>query len=43
VRFEPLSGVLRALLAIAGIVIILGGVMPAPILSAAAAAAKSLF
>jgi NADH-quinone oxidoreductase subunit N len=43
VRFEPLSGVLKALLSLAGIIIILAGVMPAPIVSAAAAAAKSLF
>jgi NADH-quinone oxidoreductase subunit N len=42
-RFEPLSGVLKALLAITGALVILGGLMPAPIVSAAAAAAKSLF
>jgi NADH-quinone oxidoreductase subunit N len=43
VRFEPLSGVLRAVLALAAIIVILAGIMPAPIVSAAAAAAKSLF
>ncbi len=43
VRFEPLSGVLTAVLALSGIVVILAGLMPAPIVSAAAAAAKSLF
>jgi NADH-quinone oxidoreductase subunit N len=42
-RFEPLSGVLKAVLALAGIIVILLGLMPAPIVSAAAAAAKSLF
>jgi NADH-quinone oxidoreductase subunit N len=43
VRFEPLSGVLKAVMALSGIVIILGGLLPTPIVSAAAAAAKSLF
>jgi NADH-quinone oxidoreductase subunit N len=43
VRFEPLSGVLKAVLALAGIIIVLAGLMPTPIVSAAAAAAKSLF
>jgi NADH-quinone oxidoreductase subunit N len=42
-RFEPLSGVLKAVLALSGIIVILLGLMPAPIVSAAAAAAKSLF
>jgi NADH-quinone oxidoreductase subunit N len=42
-RFEPLSGVLKALLALSGVIVILLGLMPAPIVSAAAAAAKSLF
>ena len=42
-RFEPLSGVLKALLAISAAIIILAGLIPTPILTAAAAAAKSLF
>jgi NADH-quinone oxidoreductase subunit N len=42
-RFEPLSGVLKALLAITGGLVILAGLVPTPIVSAAAAAAKSLF
>jgi len=39
----PLSGVLKAVLALSGVIVILAGLMPTPIVSAAAAAAKSLF
>jgi NADH-quinone oxidoreductase subunit N len=42
-RFLPLSGVLKAVLAISGVIVILFGLMPTPIVAAAAAAAKSLF
>ncbi|MBW0004022.1 MAG: NADH-quinone oxidoreductase subunit NuoN [Hyphomicrobiales bacterium] len=42
-RFVPLSGVLRAVLAVCGIVVILFGLLPSPIVMAAGAAAKSLF
>jgi NADH-quinone oxidoreductase subunit N len=42
-RFVPLSGVLKAVLAICGVVVILFGLVPTPIVTAAAAAAKSLF
>jgi NADH-quinone oxidoreductase subunit N len=43
VRFEPLTGVLKAVMALSGIVIIIGGLLPTPVVTAAAAAAKSLF
>ncbi|MGC1578352.1 MAG: NADH-quinone oxidoreductase subunit NuoN [Beijerinckiaceae bacterium] len=42
-RFVPLSGVLKAVLTICGVVVILFGLVPTPIVTAAAAAAKSLF
>ncbi|MBV8428827.1 MAG: NADH-quinone oxidoreductase subunit NuoN [Hyphomicrobiales bacterium] len=42
-HFVPLSGVLRAVLAVCGIVVILFGLLPSPIVMAAGAAAKSLF
>ncbi len=42
-RFVPLSGVLKAVLALCGGVVILFGLVPTPIVTAAAAAAKSLF
>ena len=42
-RFLPLSGVLKAMLAISGVAVILFGLIPSPIVTAAAAAAKSLF
>ena len=42
-RFVPLSGVLKAVLAITGVFVILIGLVPTPIVAAAAAAAKSLF
>ncbi|MGE0846220.1 MAG: NADH-quinone oxidoreductase subunit NuoN [Flavobacteriaceae bacterium] len=42
-RFEPLSGELRAVLAIAGVVTLFFVVYPAPLMDAAAVAARSLF
>jgi NADH-quinone oxidoreductase subunit N len=42
-RFVPLSGVLKAVLALCGVVVILFGLVPTPIVTAATAAAKSLF
>jgi NADH-quinone oxidoreductase subunit N len=42
-RFVPLSGVLKAVLAVCGVVVIVFGLIPSPIVAAAAAAAKSLF
>ncbi|MBV8963639.1 MAG: NADH-quinone oxidoreductase subunit NuoN [Hyphomicrobiales bacterium] len=42
-RFMPLSGVLKALLALSGVAMVLFGLVPSPIVAAAAAAAKSLF
>jgi NADH-quinone oxidoreductase subunit N len=42
-RFEPLSGVLKAVLGLSGVIVILLGLVPAPVITAATAAAKSLF
>jgi NADH-quinone oxidoreductase subunit N len=42
-RFDPMPGLLRIVLGIAGLINILFFVYPAPILGAATAAAKSLF
>jgi NADH-quinone oxidoreductase subunit N len=42
-RFEPLTNVLKAVLGLSGVITILLGLVPAPVISAATAAAKSLF